>query len=59
MWLPERITPFAPNEVVGNVVRMNLAVDLGFPYPARDELRVLCAEVENQDLFVHLIRPDS
>ena len=42
----------APDELVGNVVRMDLAVDLGFADPAGDELRVLRPEIENQDFLV-------
>ncbi len=39
----------APHEIVADVVRMNLAVDVRLAQPARDELRVLRAEIENQD----------
>src|SRR5207302_9838406 len=41
------------DEGVADVVRVNLAVDLGFPDPPRDQLRVLRTEVEDQDFLVH------
>jgi hypothetical protein len=41
------------HEIVGNVVGMDLAINLCFAYPPRDELRVLGAEVEDEDLLVH------
>ena len=37
------------HEVVADVVRMDLAVDVRLAQAARDELRVLRAEVEDQD----------
>ena len=40
------------HERVGNVVRMDLAVDVRFAHAARDELRVLRAEVEDQNFVV-------
>ena len=40
------------HEPVGHVGGMNLAVDLRLAHPARDELRVLRAEVEDQDALV-------
>ena len=39
----------APHEVVADVVRMDLAVDVRLAQAARDELRVLRAEIEDQD----------
>ena len=36
------------------IVRVNLAIDLGLAHAASDELRVLAAEIQNQD---HEIRP--
>src|SRR6185295_4736813 len=42
----------AAHEVVGDVVGMDLAVDPGFAHPAGDQLGVLGAEVEDEDLFV-------
>jgi hypothetical protein len=39
----------APHEIIADVVRMNLAVDVRLAQPARDELRVLRAEIEDQD----------
>ena len=49
------------HERIRDVTGMNLAIDLCLAYPARDELRVLRAEIENQDLVVHpdLIRRGS
>jgi hypothetical protein len=47
----------AAHEIVGHVVRVDLAVDLRFPDPPRDELGVLRAEVEDQDLFMHRFIP--
>ncbi len=41
------------DEGVAYVVRVNLAVDLGFPDPPGDQLRVLRTEVEDQDFLVH------
>ena len=41
------------HEGVGYVVGVDLAVDLGFPDPPGDQLRVLRAEVEDQDFLVH------
>ena len=55
MWLPERMMPFGAevaDELVGDVVRMDLAVDVRFAHAARDQLRVLRAEIEDEDLFV-------
>ena len=45
------------DEPVGDVVGMELAVDVLLADPARDQLRVLRAEVEDQDAVVaHSIR---
>ncbi len=45
------------DEAVGDVVGMKLAVDVLLAHPARDQLRVLRAEVEDQDAVVgHSIR---
>src|SRR5207249_9984222 len=41
------------HERVGYVVGVDLAVDLGFPDPPGDQLRVLRTEVEDQDFLVH------
>ena len=41
------------DERVGDVERMDLAVDVELAHAARDELRVLRAEVEDQDRGVH------
>ena len=49
---PDRMMPFGAkraDEVVADVVRMDLAVDVRLAQAARDELRVLRAEVEDQD----------
>jgi hypothetical protein len=40
------------NEAVAHVAGMNLAVDPRLAHAARDQLRVLRAEIEDQDLFV-------
>ena len=40
------------DERVADVAGMDLAVDAGFAHAARDQLRVLRAEVEDEDLFV-------
>jgi len=37
-----------PDEVVTDVERMDLAVDVRFAQPARDQLRVLRTEIEDQ-----------
>src|SRR6185436_10310374 len=42
----------AAHEVVGDVVGMDLAVDLGFANPPGDQLRVLRPEIEDEDLLV-------
>ena len=42
----------AADEVVGDVVRMDLAVDLRLAHASGDELRDLRAEVEDEDLVV-------
>ncbi len=39
----------AAHELVADVVRMDLAVNLGFAHAACDELRVLGAEIQDQD----------
>ncbi len=41
------------NEAVADVEGVQLAIDFGFPDPARDQLRVLRAEIEDEDLVVH------
>src|SRR5882762_5967830 len=41
------------HEGVGYVVRVDLAIDLGFPDPPGDQLRVFRTEVEDQDFLVH------
>ena len=49
---PDRMMPFGAklaHEVVADVVRMDLAVDVRLAQAARDELRVLRAEIEDQD----------
>ena len=49
---PERMMPFGAklaDEVVADVVGMDLAVDVRLAQPARDQLRVLRAEIEDQD----------
>jgi hypothetical protein len=43
----------AADEVVGDVVGMDLAIDVRLAHPARDELRDLRAEIEDEDLVVH------
>ena len=43
----------AADEILVDVEGMQLAVDLRLPDAARDQLRVLRAEVENEDLVVH------
>src|SRR6185437_6426028 len=40
------------HEVVADVPRVNLAIDVRFPEPARNQLRVLRAEIQDQDLRV-------
>ena len=40
------------NEIVGNIVRLQLAIDVAFAHPARDQLRVLRAEIEDEDFLV-------
>ena len=55
MWLPERMMPCAPNSrtnASGHVGRMDLAVDLRLAHAARDQLRVLRAEIEDEDVLV-------
>ena len=57
---PDRMMPFGANvadEGVADVERMDLAVDVRLAQAARDELRVLRAEVEDQDLRVRESRP--
>jgi hypothetical protein len=44
------------HEGVADVVRVDLAVDMRLAHAARDQLRDLGAEVEDQDLVVHGIR---
>ena len=46
------------HEGVADVAGMDLAVDPGFAHAARDQLRVLRAEIEDEDLVVHA-RPYS
>src|SRR5215470_15814493 len=41
------------DESVGNVVRMELAVDVRLAHATRDQLGVLCAEIEDEDPVVH------
>jgi hypothetical protein len=41
-----------PDELLGNIVGMQFAVHLLFPHAARDQLRVLGAEIEDEDLLV-------
>src|SRR5690606_13410151 len=44
------------DEIIGDIPRMQFTVDIGFTHAARDELRVLGAEIENQDFCVHMYR---
>ena len=39
---------------LGQAERRNLAIDAGFPHPARDQLRHLTAEVDDEDSFLWL-----
>jgi len=55
VWRPEGAVWFS--DVVGNVVRVDLAVDLRLSHAAGDELRVLRPEVEDEDLLVLPTRP--
>jgi hypothetical protein len=48
----------AAHESVVDVPGMNLAVDPGFAHAPGDELRVLGAEIEDQDLLM-LTRPGN
>jgi hypothetical protein len=41
-----------PHERVRHIGRVDLAVDPRLAYAARDQLRVLCAEIEDEDFFV-------
>ena len=45
------------NEIYIDIIRMQLAVNVGFTDAARDKLRVLRAEIEDQDFFMggHLV----
>jgi hypothetical protein len=38
---------------VAYVKRMELAVDVAFPHPPRDQLGVLRTEIEDEDFLVH------
>src|ERR1051325_4588477 len=42
----------AAHEIIGDVVGMDLAVDLGFPDAPRDQLRVLRSEIQDKNLLV-------
>ena len=40
------------DEFLGNVVRMQFAIDMSFTHTARDELGVLRTEIEDEDFFM-------
>ena len=47
------------DEGVGHVVRMQLAIDTGFAHAARNQLRILRAEIEYEDFLVRHVSRDS
>ncbi len=46
------LRPEAAHKVVADVVRMDLAIDLGLAHPPRDQLRVLRPEIQDEDALV-------
>jgi hypothetical protein len=53
---PERMMPAwreIADELLGDVVGMQLAIDAGLAHAARDQLGVLGTEVEDEDFLVH------
>ena len=55
MWLPERMMPLGANSRTKSSETshgMDFAVDAGLAHAACDQLRVLRAEIEDEDFFV-------
>ena len=42
------------DELIGYVVGVKLAIDVGFPHPASDQLGILRAEIEDEDSLMHV-----